>query len=320
MTTRALLPLLPLLFAAACDPADGAFADGEVEFRCNPVVQICSPFGNTEFTGALNLSPLDTQGNLYKDIQVNQVTLAGGTVVLDDFWAYHGQLWGRVQNGTITTYYSGAQFAGAEFDLTAWGDPIILRILGVSPPIAPETHYWEYTFEWDDGSPGTHPVCIPAEPGGQVSAIVHENLDINAETGDAFARPNTVYIACLRGAAGEAAHRGLGYGFRPFQVGIAAFEGAMRFLRADYCGDGKTWTQYGETLTYMDKWGIANSWQGHTDAVWGLNGALCIGQDLRAGNTYDDVLCPGGPKPPLCDDTAAKALYYASGRIWSGIP
>ncbi len=312
--TAALTAMTAMTTLAACDPEQIDPASvGELEFRCNPLFSACGPIGNTPFTGSLSLSPLDTQGNLYQDIAVDSVALAGGSIILDDFWAFEGQLYGR--KGTIT--YEGMDFVDAEFRLTAWGDPISLVISGVTPPPVGEP-FWLYMFEWDDGPGGTEPVCIP---GGDLRAIVHGDLTINPETGAVSARPDTVYIACLRGAAGEAAYAPLGYGFRPFEHGLAAFQGAMHFLRADYCGDGKTWTEYGEPITYIDKWNVGTTpLTGHTDAVWGLHGALCIGSSLRAGFTYADIQC-AGPKPPECGgEFAAKTTYLTQGRIWSKIP
>lgn len=314
MHTLARAPLLaaPLLLALACDPAvsDPTELD-DVDFRCT--TPTCGINMNTPFTGALGISPLDTLGHTVEDIRVDAVVLPGvGT--LDKFWAYHGQLFGK--KGELV--YSGSSFFGADFRLIAGGVPLSLKVAAVDPPTAPEV-FWLYLFEWDEGGGGTDPVCMPAN--GDLRAVVHENLVIDPSTGVASARPNTVYIACKRGAAGEIALQDLGYGFRPWELGLDAFTGAMRMLRADYCGDGKAWTEFGQPLTYSDKWNIGAGFQGHTDAAWGLNGALCIGgESLRAGFTYDDIECASGPKPPMCDDAEAKQYYITQGRFWTGIP
>lgn len=302
-----------LTLFTACDPEPDA-ADDELQFRCNPLTSFCGPIGNTPFTGSLNLSPLDTEGKLFQDIKVDKVVLFG-TVVLDEFWADEGQLFGSSGD----TFYSGSQFTNAAFHLMAWGEPIVLRISAATPPPLGEP-FWLYLFQWDNGLGGTHPACEPTGS-GDLRAVVHDDLVIDPDTGAVSARANTVYIACLRGAAGEVAYRPIGYGFRPFELGLPAFEAAMRFLRADYCGTGKSWTQYGEKITYVDKWGIsAVPFNGHTDAVWGMQGALCIGEDLRAGHTYEDIECDAVAKPPKCSDIEAKALYLPQGRIWSKTP
>ncbi|MBZ5710206.1 ADYC domain-containing protein [Nannocystis pusilla] len=317
MTARRFaLATTTLALVAACDPAlDAPVVDDEVTFRCDPLKGTCGPISNTPFTGALNISPLDTQGNLYENIQVHDVILFN-SIVLDEFWAEDGQLFGR--KGTVT--FSGINFLGARFELTAWGEDLALLITQVTPPPGVEV-FWLYQFEWTDDNGSDNPVCLPTEPTGDLRAVVHADLVIDGATGDVTSRPDTVYIACLRGAAGEIAYGPLGYGFRPFEVGLAAFEAAMDFLRANYCDDGKSWTEYGQPISYADKWGIGGGVQlGHTDAVWGLNGALCIGSELRAGFTYDDIECPSGTKPPKCSDATAAATYLASGRFWTAIP
>jgi hypothetical protein len=312
-TARHLSLATALILLAGCDP-EPQRADDELQFRCTPIGNTCGPIGNTPFTGSLNLSPLDTQGDLLHDIVVDKVVLAG-TVELDEFWAHEGQLFGSKGE----TLYSGVQFSGAAFHLTAWGDPIVLRIGAATPPPIGEP-FWLYLFQWEDGLGGTDPACEPTGT-GDLRALVHDDLVIDPGTGAVSARANTVYIACLRGAAGEAAYRPLGYGFRPFEHGFTTFAAAMRFLRADYCGDGKSWTEYGEQITYLDKWGVSSvPLNGHTDAVWGMQGALCIGEDLRAGHTYADIQCDTATKPPQCSDVEAKALYLSQGRLWSKTP
>ena len=322
MTTHSIRTLLAATLALlpACDPDDlDHTAWDEVEFRCNPLFSTCAPTNNTPFTGALNLSPLDTTGATFQNIRVDKAELAGG-LVLDEFWAFEGQLFGR--KGTLI--YSGTDFINARFSLTAWGDPISLLVTAVTPPppAMPGESFWLYLFTWDNGLGGTTPACLPTEPGGDLRAIVHDDLVIDGATGVASTRPDTVYIACLRGAAGEVAYGPLGYGFRPFEIGTYAFTAAMRFLRADYCGDGTTWTKYGQPISYSDKWSIGGGVQlGHTDAVWGMSGALCIGEALRAGHVYADITCSSGVVPPKCgDEDDAKARYLAEGRFWTALP
>lgn len=305
----ALTATATLTLTAACDTQlDGPELDGDVAFRCNPVRNSCGAAQNTPATGALDISALDTLGHVYKDVAVDEVVLAGD-IVLDEFWAEAGQLHGLKG----VTEYHGSDFLDAEFKLTVGGQARSIFVSEVTPPPAGESH-WLYRFDTEDAEP----VCNAT--GAETRAVVHDDLDIDPATGEVVARPDTVYLACLGGAAGKVAYAPFGYGFRPFELGLAPFEAALRFIRADYCGDGTSWTSHGASITYSDKWGVGDGVQlGRTDAVWGESGALCLGDELRGGFTYEDIECPGGAKPPRCED-AAEDLYLAEGWIWSALP
>ncbi len=79
MTTHSLRTLLAatLTLLPACDPDDlDHTAWDEVEFRCNPLFSTCAPTNNTPFTGALNLSPLDTTGATFQNIRVDKAGIS----------------------------------------------------------------------------------------------------------------------------------------------------------------------------------------------------------------------------------------------------
>ncbi|MDC0715632.1 ADYC domain-containing protein [Nannocystis bainbridge] len=313
-----------LSLVAACDSQDlAAFQpEEEVELRCAPN---CPPAsGNTEWMGSLYpISPLDTLGNDYRGIKVESLVVAGYTAA--GFGAFEGELWADIPNphfGTIRLW--GQQLLGARFTLTFDGKPRYLTISAVQPPPAGDSH-WLYGLKWDDDGPDPGddtPACLKDQVNGEQLAIVHDDLDIDTATGDVFARANTVYFACLHGAAGKATLEGKGFnfGFRPFELGLANFEISLRFILADYCGDGHSWTQDKTNIHYQDLWNIGAGGGLTTDAVWGQNGALCIGAHPRVYD-YDEIECPLGVKPPLCGTPAqTQTLFNNQGVIWSRNP
>lgn len=153
---------------------------------------------------------------------------------------------------------------------------------------APGHDYWHYTFTYKtDDMAGPRPA--------------QKDLNVDPDTGDITHRANTVFVACLRGAIGEISYEPLGYGFRPWETGLTVFEAATDMLRANYCDDGKAWTEYGNPLTQQNKYGVGNDLlMGGLDAVWTLDGAICLGSTLRGGRKYDDIVCDN--KPPKCTD------------------
>jgi hypothetical protein len=300
--------LLPLV--TACDPAEsGPAIDDDVEFRCHWTNPNCDT-SNTPFTGlVIGLSLLDTTFAEHEGTQVHKLTLSGGIGLVDSFWAHEGQLF--AQKGT--TVYSGYTLDDAVFSLTVDGVPVEFKITAVVGP-APGNFYWHYTFTYKtDDMVVEKPACIPTDA-PDFGAVVQSDLGVYPDTGDVSYRANTVFVACLRGALGEISYEPLGYGFRPWVTGLPVFEGATDMLRANYCDDGTPWTEYGNPLAQQNKYGIGNDvLVGGLDAVWTLDGAICLGETLRGGRKYDDIVCDN--KPPKCTDAEGLARYQAEGRF-----
>lgn len=302
--------LLATLALAACDSPelDPTFGD-EVQFRCTPPDPLCGTSGgNTPFTGLWHpdLSALDTAWGDYDGTVVQSLTLP----VLgpaDSFRAHKGELLAKIDG----IEHGGYALEGAVFEITVDTKPITLTITDVVGP-DPGNLYWHYTIFYDSPElayPNPIPACLPAA-GLDFGAVVQSDMVIDAKTGDISARPNTLFIACVRGVMGEASYEPLGYGFRPFSMGLTRFEWLSRMIRADYCGDGTPWTVYGNPLAQRNKFGLGDDLlTGRFDAVWGPDGALCLGERLRPGFDYDTIDCGSKPKPPKCTAEEGLALY-----------
>ncbi|PCC68568.1 ADYC domain-containing protein [Nannocystis exedens] len=314
-----LLFVASLSLIAACDPEGLAAAPEEpIQHRCAPSCP--PPSGNTKWMGSLHpISPLDTLGNEYRGITVDKLVVSNGQTALG-FGAFEGNLWADVMGPNGPTRISGFALDDAVFTLTIDGEQKYLSINTVAAPPGTDSH-WLYRLLWDDDGPGplTHgDACEEYE--GSVMAVVHDGLDIDPVTGDVVARPDTLYFACLRGAAGKGVLEDRGFGFRPFELGLTRFELALRFILADYCSDGRSWTEDGMDIYYEDKWNIGAGGGAATEGVWGPNGPLCLGSQLRL-HKYAEIACPTTVKPPLCGTAAqTTALYENLGLIWSRNP
>lgn len=85
---------------------------------------------------------------------------------------------------------------------------------------------------------------------------------------------------------------------------IAERTAVLKMITADYCGDGKGWTADGTPLlfadTHRDRWfaprgfPVATPHPALIEAMWGPNGALCMGTPRRKATTARDCNC----KPP----------------------
>jgi hypothetical protein len=127
----------------------------------------------------------------------------------------------------------------------------------------------------------------------------------NGDVADTYWAPNQyAYFACLSGAVGKTMLWGYSHdnpaGGMP-NVSLSEYESALRATRADYCGDGKSYTRPGEAVTIVDKWGInEHSNEAINDeAVFGSQGALCV-DNPRWEYFQGPIQCSDGTVIPSC--------------------
>lgn len=327
MTTLIALALT-LTGTSACDEAsEAAFgADGEVALR---------PGGysgggvllNTSATGEWAIDHLDTKfGNELDGVILESVVLAGkykDPVKLEVVWSEKGELRGK----SIYGEHKGAEFVGSIWYLsTPKAAGATSRQMTISQyTLDPEGHH-RYVFMYpNDPNYGLHfytsqggapvkktgekspappqslAVCAPdPETGGSLEALVYADVYVDMKTGWMKERPDTLNIACVSGGVGKA---GL-WGYLPYIYGIDVLQTGTRTVRADYCGDGTSYTKPGNALYLEDRFGIHDFGQGagnKTEAIWGIKGAACVGIPRDSTFDYASVDC-GGWQPMECKD------------------
>lgn len=118
---------------------------------------------------------------------------------------------------------------------------------------------WGFFDEGDDlWSPKLYkPTCLEdKDPYGDAfvyryHAYLVEDLEVSA-TGEFTSTSSTFFIACRSGAIGKAIH----WGYDPATWGTEVHELATRVVRADYCGDGESYTFAGNAVQVRDALGI----------------------------------------------------------------
>ncbi|MFO0710080.1 MAG: ADYC domain-containing protein [Sandaracinus sp.] len=135
--------------------------------------------------------------------------------------------------------------------------------------------------------------------------------------------------AALRGGGWDANGRDLGeaqrkcreWGYDPAVVGSATHEACTRMVRADYCGDGTSWTVDGTWIDVGDPAGIQEptlAREMQFEAGWGPDGAVCVASTRYAVEdaTGATLLPSCWASLPRCEDrdaaTAAGALLTSA--------
>jgi hypothetical protein len=125
---------------------------------------------------------------------------------------------------------------------------------------------------------------------------------------------NSLAMTCSAGAIGKC----IRYGYKPWAAGPngAALwdyhQACTRMVRADYCGDGTSWTRDGMAIDLFDRLGIQVPDTTDTmqfEAAWDARGAVCVSHTrVQSRITLDALLkhCPDRLRiaPAACTDAA----------------
>jgi hypothetical protein len=113
----------------------------------------------------------------------------------------------------------------------------------------------------------------------------------------------TVTLACEEGVITKCAL----WGYAPWAVGDAMHAACTRMARADYCGDGGSWTRDGTPIDVTDAEGIqplAGGDEMTFEAGWDEHGAVCVHASRYdvVGTDGSSILPPCWDALPRCDD------------------
>lgn len=129
------------------------------------------------------------------------------------------------------------------------------------------------------------------------------------------APPGEFELTCTAGVHGKC----IRFGYLPWQGEPmrALYNGCIRMMRADYCGDGEATTRNGTVIDFYDDYGIQtlDEQSARTfEAGWTAAGAVCIGHVRIKENISLDALvqrCPRLRDAPLganCTEERARSL------------
>jgi hypothetical protein len=171
----------------------------------------------------------------------------------------------------------------------------------------------------DPATGGWGAFCQPG-PEGEALALAVDRRWWTDEGADAQT-PELGFV-CTAGARGKCIRIGYfpwarserGESLRPYH------EACVRMMRADYCGDETPHTRAGSRVAWIDRAGLFARWPSSAlrfEAVWGPEGALCLGRVRHEDLASVDELrarCPrlAEVSPGECDErllgTSATAL------------
>ncbi len=326
---------LALALAPACD--DPAVDDiGEISQRDGEGQG--GPTFNTNVIDTSDLPAIDTQGGTLDGVELLKVVVDdNGTMVMVDSDSL------RVTEGTIEGEVSGTTIDGFAFLGSVWtfdvnGTQVSMTLEQIETSDAaglynPDNYYdllmldperLVYTFSYGE-SPNIVRTCEYDTVAG-ARAVLYGDIYVDHGNGDITERDHTIYFGCISGAVGKAAL----HGYAPDSpskpsVTVDEFELAVRAVRADYCGNGTSYTNVGNALTYDDRYDINEHTEVGfvTEALWETGvGATCVNRIRSTGLIPLTGLNCGDRTIKKCgSEKATKAEWDSSSdELWTKVP
>lgn len=255
-----------------------------------------------------NINGRELNGRLLSNAQLHSVPLSR-------LWLEGSALASETAGGQVLR---GASLVGAELG-DSTGNGTRLRLEAATA----QGDTWLYTVSyWTEGA--WRPLCPGDEsPDQALGAIaLAGRWDYRQGVpggGDHIAEPGMITFACVNGALAKCAR----FGYAPWRqavqctsqgcatVSLAAHHQACtRMVRADYCGDGRSFTRDGMLINLYDGAGIqldTESWA--TEAEWDTQGARCISQRRLGGSSGPS--CARNLYPVDCGAPA----HFSSGTL-----
>lgn len=174
------------------------------------------------------------------------------------------------------------------------GEDVVLRVEGVERGEGDNDDVLYYSISVEDAS-GSTPLCGVDGDGRPIRALVlpgawdHE-VGRPGQGGWLDPSDGSFFFACR----GSSVAKCFEMGFKPWLLNVhgnrvtSLHQACVRALRADYCGDGRSWTEAGIELSVWSDAGGSPADPGthRFEAVWGHDGAHCV-EALRSPPSAD---------------------------------
>ncbi|MSP59914.1 MAG: pentapeptide repeat-containing protein [Myxococcales bacterium] len=310
-------PLLLLALVAGCDGTDPAAAT-------QPSLAGAISVRNGRELNGRELNGRELNGRELNGRNLNGVALAGirlGGVALDGAWLEGSAIQGADADGDelAPSQLVGAALTGFVDD----GTTLALRIDGVRKSPPPDRDVYLYAVSYRTNA-GRRPLCGVDAHGRPVEAIAlggrWDYREGVAGGGAHIDDPQVITFACQ----GYTLAKCVELGYKPWielrhcrrggpcrTVSLAGHHQACtRLLRADYCGDGSSFTVDGTLINLYDGVHIQRDTEAwHLEAEWREDGACCLSGERLAGAAV-----------PLCGFSIARSgcglpAHFASGTL-----
>ena len=230
-----------------------------------------------------------------------------------------GELFLVENNGKVL---SGQALVGAYLPADSNGNRVWTIIRSVTPdPTFPEGGTSLYGIDVINSDGTTSPLCGADRDG--VSAAIPVAALFNTH-GDRVESATQFTFSCTSGVIAKCYR----WGYRPWLQGSGSPDeftnlhwACVRMARADYCGNGQTWTHTGTLINMWDLAPAPGPFQAHGpgdptflfEAGWSTRGAVCLSKQRWATlPTAIAASCPDRLVPPGASTSAGTVCNWSS--------
>ncbi len=262
-----------------------------------------------------NLNGSNLNGNALSQTLV-AVAYAGARLgeegdALDGVW-----LQGTVFHGLQGAQgFSGLDFSQARFQGTLGnGVRVWLRVEAVTPSTGADGDVWTYRVSYQEPADARwYPICKGASGEALEAIPVAGRWDYRQGVPGGGAKLEDA-AAFTFGCEGAAIAKCVRFGYKPWAsvngVSLAGHHQACtRLVRADFCGDGASYTVDGQWVNVFDGLGVqqdSEAW--HLEAEWDTAGARCFSSENRS---QTNVSCYDARKASSCGQPG----HFSSGTL-----
>jgi hypothetical protein len=251
------------------------------------------------------------QGRMLVSARYDGARREGMSTGFDTVWLEGSALHGLVGS----TEFSPRDFQQVRFTGTLDnGSAVTLRVEGVSQGSGANQDVWTYQVTYQEPTTGRwNPLCVAADGTAQGAIAMESKWDYRQGVlggGSKVFDTASFTFACDGGAIAKCVR----FGYAPWRSvnGVSLEEhhqACTRMVRADFCGDGTSYTVAGNLINLYDSLGVQQDTEGWVaEAEWTSDGASCFTSQTRASTA---IQC-GERLVPSCGSTfGAKTLIIS---------
>ena len=236
---------------------------------------------------------------------------------LDRVWLQGSMLQGSLGRRELSGFdFTGVQLSGN----LGSGQQVALRVDGVQQGSGSDSDVWSYRVSYFNATESRwDPICRKAD-GSPAGAIpVQGRWDYRQGVPGGGSRVDDPSVFTF-GCEGAAIAKCVRFGYKPWKsasgVSLAEHHQACtRLVRADFCGDGASYTVDGQWVNVFDRSGVQEDTENWlVEAEWDADGARCFSAHTRAQR---QVRCAESRKQAIC---GARQSFRHGALLMSEVP
>ncbi|HET9622404.1 MAG TPA: ADYC domain-containing protein [Kofleriaceae bacterium] len=223
----------------------------------------------------ISLNGISLNGISLNGISLNGTSITGQSITGVNVTGASASGSTLIARSTTAAPWSGSSLVGSTWTATTSGNQTLkLRVDAAAQGTVPNAELWFYNVSYQTSS-GWSPVCGVDASNKPVQAVAVAGVwgPVAADATAYTASTAQFTLACRAKTIAKCVE----LGYKTYKSLAPQLQACVRMLRADYCGNGTTYTVDGTTLNLYDNAGVqADTEAWLPEAEWNAAGAVCV--------------------------------------------